>query len=148
MTAQHPLSVIISDRRRRAAFCLTAARVALCGASAGGEGVSVPPPIGGDHDRVGAAVSGGGARAGEGAPGSRATGATAAVSFSSEEAGIGTPAAAPVPVPASSEPKEIHRSRAHLRDRCCNLAIKSWCRGRIKSGIVAGATAPALGLAQ
>ena len=85
MTAQHPLSVIISDRRRRAAFCLTAARVALCGASAGGEGVSVPPPIGGDHDRVGAAVSGGGARAGEGAPGSRATGATAAVSFSSEE---------------------------------------------------------------
>jgi hypothetical protein len=32
-------------------------------------------------------VSTGGARAGEGAPGSRATGATAAVSFGSEEAG-------------------------------------------------------------
>ena len=93
-------------------------------------------------------MSSGGARAGEGAPGSRATGATAAVSFSSEEAGTGTPAAAPVPVPASSEPKEIHRSRAHLRDRCCNLANKSWRRGRIKSGIAAGATAPPLGLAQ
>jgi hypothetical protein len=34
-------------------------------------------------------VSSGGARAGEGAPGSRATGATAAVSFGSEEAGTG-----------------------------------------------------------
>ena len=34
-------------------------------------------------------MSSGGARAGEGAPGSRATGATAAVSFGSEEAGTG-----------------------------------------------------------
>jgi len=35
-------------------------------------------------------VSSGGARAGEGAPGSRATGATAVVSVGSEEAGTGT----------------------------------------------------------
>jgi hypothetical protein len=39
-------------------------------------------------------VSSGGARAGEGAPGSRATGATAAVSFASEEAGTGSGAEA------------------------------------------------------
>ena len=102
-----------------------------CGASAGGEDVSVPPPIWGDHDRVGAAVSSGGARAGEGAPGSRATGATAAVSFGSEEAGTGTGAEAGGGTDAA------------------NLAIKSWRRGWIKSGrIAAGATAPALGLAQ
>ena len=146
MTAQHPLSVIISDRRRRAAFCLTAARVALCGASAGGEGVSVPPPIGGDHDRVGAAVSSGGARADEGAPGSRATGATAAVSFSSEEAGTGTPAAAPVPVPASSEPRNSPEPSPPAGPML-QLGYQAVPR-RIKSGIAAGATAPALGLAQ
>ena len=39
-------------------------------------------------------MSSGGARAGEGAPGSRATGATAAVSFGSEEAGTGSGAEA------------------------------------------------------
>ena len=39
-------------------------------------------------------MSSGGTRAGEGAPGSRATGATAAVSFGSEEAGTGTGAEA------------------------------------------------------
>ena len=85
MTAQLSSERHHSDRRRRCGVLPYSARVALCGASAGGEGVSVPPPVGGDHDRVGAAVSRGGARADEGAPGSRATGATAAISFSSEE---------------------------------------------------------------
>ena len=72
------------------------------------------------------------------------TGGTYAVQVTSERRA----GSSELPVPAYSEPKEINRSRAHLRDQCCNLAIKSWRRGRIKSGIAAGATAPALGLAQ
>ena len=108
--------------------------VALCGASAGGEGVSVPPAIGGDDDRVGAAVSRGGAERAR--PPARARPAPTASDVRLRgSCGTGaTPAAAPGPVPASSEPKEIHRSRAHLRDQCCNLAIKAGAAGGLRAG--------------
>ena len=88
-------------------------------------------------------MSSGGTRAGEGAPGSRATGATAVVSFGSEEAGTGTGAeagggtdagegapgsratGATAALSFGAEEAVLAPDRGGRRDRRCNVLIKS-----------------------